>query len=316
MVALPRDRFNAALRKRLQQFFLEQFHGVTVDYHLSLGETESARIFFTVHVERRDADPRGARTRSSRPRSNGSRARWDDDLRDALIARVGHRAGHGAGRASTRPGSPAYYKASDEWGLIVDDVLALEALEPTPRRLPRRHRERERGRAPHAREALQDRRQGRSLGVHARSSKRWACGRSRRSRPRSWARARSTSTTSGCWTAAARCSTWAPRPTRRGHRSPRSGAGEMRVRLAEPAGHAHRARLAPGADPARAPQVPHARVLAATPRSIATTPWPRTARSPPSWSQLFEARVRSRARWRPRRRSTRSVSRSTRTCGR
>ena len=51
VVALPRDRFNAALRKRLQQFFLERFHGMTVDYHLSLGETESARIFFTVHVE-------------------------------------------------------------------------------------------------------------------------------------------------------------------------------------------------------------------------------------------------------------------------
>ena len=43
VVALPRDRFNAALRKRLQQYFLQEFNGTTVDYHLSLGETESAR---------------------------------------------------------------------------------------------------------------------------------------------------------------------------------------------------------------------------------------------------------------------------------
>ena len=30
------------------------------------------------------------------------------------------------------PRFPSYYKASDEWGLIVDDVLALEALESNP----------------------------------------------------------------------------------------------------------------------------------------------------------------------------------------
>ena len=47
VVALPREKFSATLRKRLQQMFLERFHGHSVDYNLSLGETESARIFFT-----------------------------------------------------------------------------------------------------------------------------------------------------------------------------------------------------------------------------------------------------------------------------
>jgi glutamate dehydrogenase len=51
VVALPRERFSAALRRRLQTMFLERFGGSTIDYHLSLGETEQARIFFTVHVD-------------------------------------------------------------------------------------------------------------------------------------------------------------------------------------------------------------------------------------------------------------------------
>jgi len=127
VVALPRDRFNAELRKKLQALFMARFNGSTVDYHLSLGETESARIFFTVHVgleqqipevpyeELEEAVERLART-------------WDDDLRDALEARVGLE--HGPMLAE-KYGSrfPDYYKTTAEWGLVVDDVLKLEELE-------------------------------------------------------------------------------------------------------------------------------------------------------------------------------------------
>jgi len=127
VVALPRDRFNAELRKKLQSLFMVRFNGSTVDYHLSLGETESARIFFTVHVnpeqqipdvpyeELEEAVERLART-------------WDDDLRDALEARVGPE--HGPMLAE-KYGSrfPDYYKTTAEWELVVDDVLKLEELE-------------------------------------------------------------------------------------------------------------------------------------------------------------------------------------------
>ena len=85
--------------------------GSTVDYHLSLGETENARIFFTVHVdpgvqipevpyEELEADvERLART-------------WDDDL-----LRRAHRAGRPRSRRGARRevgalASPTYYKAS------------------------------------------------------------------------------------------------------------------------------------------------------------------------------------------------------------
>ncbi|HEY6566286.1 MAG TPA: NAD-glutamate dehydrogenase [Actinomycetota bacterium] len=130
VVALPRDRFNASLRQRLQQFFLETFHGVTVDYHLSLGETESARIFFTVHVEAGTQIPEVPYETLESEVERIART-WDDDLRDALVSRVGHQKGTALAEKYS-PRFPSYYKASDEWGLIVDDVLALEALESNP----------------------------------------------------------------------------------------------------------------------------------------------------------------------------------------
>jgi glutamate dehydrogenase len=130
IVALPRDRFNAPLRKRLQQLFLERFNGSTVDYHLSLGETESAKIFFTVHVDPGVQIPEVPYEELEEEVERLARS-WDDDLRDALAERVG------ADRAAELtakygPRFPNYYKASADWPLAVDDVLALEELETSP----------------------------------------------------------------------------------------------------------------------------------------------------------------------------------------
>jgi glutamate dehydrogenase len=130
VVALPRDRFNARLRKRLQQFFLGKFAGTTVDYHLSLGETESARIFFTVHVQAGTQIPDVPYEELENEVERLART-WDDDLRDALVARIGPERGSMLAEKFS-PKFPDYYKASDEWGLIVDDVLALERLSSNP----------------------------------------------------------------------------------------------------------------------------------------------------------------------------------------
>ena len=91
VVALPRDRFNAGLRKRLQQFFLDKFNGVTVDYHLSLGETESARIFFTVHVASGSQIPEVPYEDLEIEVERLART-WDDDLKDAFDHPGGPRA--------------------------------------------------------------------------------------------------------------------------------------------------------------------------------------------------------------------------------
>ncbi len=50
LVAMPRDRFNAELRKSLQDLFMARYHGLSVEYHLELGEGDQARVHFTVWV--------------------------------------------------------------------------------------------------------------------------------------------------------------------------------------------------------------------------------------------------------------------------
>ena len=125
VVGLPRDRFNAKLRKDLQALFLERFAGTTIDYHLSLGESEFAQIFFTVHVaqgqipdvpyEELEAEvERLART-------------WDDDLEQHLVEFYGDTKGTALAR-TWGPRFPDYYRANSDWGLIVADVTRLDAL--------------------------------------------------------------------------------------------------------------------------------------------------------------------------------------------
>jgi glutamate dehydrogenase len=130
IVALPRDRFNATLRKRLQTLFVERFRGSTVDYHLSLGETESARIFFTVHVDAGVQIPEVPYEELEQEVERLART-WDDDLLDALTERLGPDRGVVlADKYAQR--FPNYYKANEEWALIVDDALKLEELESNP----------------------------------------------------------------------------------------------------------------------------------------------------------------------------------------
>ncbi len=51
LVVIPRDRFDADLRRQLQDLFLERYGGETIDYQLTLGETGDARIHFTVWMK-------------------------------------------------------------------------------------------------------------------------------------------------------------------------------------------------------------------------------------------------------------------------
>jgi glutamate dehydrogenase len=51
LVALPRDRFNPVLRKRLQELFKARFNGSAVEYHLALGDSDPAQVHFTVWVD-------------------------------------------------------------------------------------------------------------------------------------------------------------------------------------------------------------------------------------------------------------------------
>jgi glutamate dehydrogenase len=128
VVALPREKFSGSLRMRLQQMFLDRFRGSTVDYHLSLGETESARIFFTVHIEPGVQIPEIPYEVLEAEVERLART-WDDDLLDALVAWLGPERGTVlAKKYASR--FPDYYKTSDtDWALTVEDVVNLEGLE-------------------------------------------------------------------------------------------------------------------------------------------------------------------------------------------
>ena len=87
VVALPRDRFNAPLRKQLQQLFLDRYNGTSVDYHLALGETDPAQIYFTVWVTEGEI-PEVPFLQLEQEVVAMTRT-WQDRVTDELTARVG-----------------------------------------------------------------------------------------------------------------------------------------------------------------------------------------------------------------------------------
>ena len=133
VVALPRERFSAALRKRLQQMFLERFRGTRSTTTCRSARPSRPRIFFTVHVDAGPTRSRRCPTRSSRSRSSGSPGRGTT----TCSTRSSRGSDEPAERSSPRRYAarfPEYYKTSDtDWDLTVDDVLRLEELENDPR---------------------------------------------------------------------------------------------------------------------------------------------------------------------------------------
>jgi glutamate dehydrogenase len=126
LVALPRDRFNPELRKQLQELFVRRFKGSSVDYHLSLGESQLAGIHFTVHVgfgqvpdvsfaELEEEVVRLAQT-------------WDDRLRERLIEMHGPERGIELFERWV-PRFPDYYKSSTDVDLAAFDIERFEELE-------------------------------------------------------------------------------------------------------------------------------------------------------------------------------------------
>ncbi len=127
VVALPREKFSGSLRRRLQEMFMARFHGTSVDYHLSLGETESARIFFTVHVEPGTQIPEIPYETLEAEVEQLART-WEDDLLDHLIEVFGPERGPVLA-AEYGPRFPDYYKVVEtDWEQVGVDVTMLERL--------------------------------------------------------------------------------------------------------------------------------------------------------------------------------------------
>jgi glutamate dehydrogenase len=126
VVALPRERFSAELRQGLQRLFMDRFHGSTVDYHLSLGESRLAMIHFTVHVAEGHI-PDISFDELERDVVSLTQS-WEDRLRGELVRSFGHDRGVELfDRWAAR--FPPAYRSSTPLATIIADVEHLDRLE-------------------------------------------------------------------------------------------------------------------------------------------------------------------------------------------
>ena len=127
LVALPRERFTAELRRRLQDLFVERFGGSDADHHLSLDRSDLARLHFTVWVEG-PAAPEVDFEALEAEVLELTRS-WNERVADEILARGGERAlvDKWARRL------PDYYKASTAPVIAAGDISNLERLEASGR---------------------------------------------------------------------------------------------------------------------------------------------------------------------------------------
>jgi glutamate dehydrogenase len=126
LVALPRDRFNADLRHRLQDLFMERFHGTSVDYHLALGETDPAQIHFRIHVG--DGQIPDVPFVELEQEVVALARTWEDRLLERLVAIEGEERGR-ALWAAWADRLPDYYTSSTPIYRAVLDIENLARLE-------------------------------------------------------------------------------------------------------------------------------------------------------------------------------------------
>ena len=125
LVVLPRDRMNTGLRVLLQELFTERFAAESVEYHLALGASGSAQLFFLLRGrtgEQHDIDL------AALERDVAQLCRsWDDDFGDALARAFPE---DEARRLSGvyRRRLPDYYKSATEPALALLDVQLVERL--------------------------------------------------------------------------------------------------------------------------------------------------------------------------------------------
>jgi glutamate dehydrogenase len=92
LVYVPRENYSAEVRERTQQILMESFNGISSEFTLHLSDSALARVLITVRTKPGsvpDFDVREIEkwiVKAAR--------RWEDDLHDALLARLGEERGN------------------------------------------------------------------------------------------------------------------------------------------------------------------------------------------------------------------------------
>ncbi|HEX6220256.1 MAG TPA: hypothetical protein VF115_04095, partial [Acidimicrobiia bacterium] len=122
MVVLPRDRFNATLRARLQDYFVERYHGTSADYQLTQGGDGTARIHFRVWIDGPVADVPFDELQQTVVELSRT---WEDRVADHLET-IADDPRELLSRWS--PVLPEYYKTSTDLAIAAGDICELERL--------------------------------------------------------------------------------------------------------------------------------------------------------------------------------------------
>ncbi|MBA2427735.1 MAG: NAD-glutamate dehydrogenase [Actinobacteria bacterium] len=126
LVFIPRDRYNTAIRLRMQDLLTEAFEGTSVEYTTRVSESVLARLHFIIRTDA-DAD-RSYDVEEIEKRLVAAVRSWSDDLRAALVEELGEE--HGIGLFRTYGEAfPGGYRDDTVPRRAVFDIKRLEALE-------------------------------------------------------------------------------------------------------------------------------------------------------------------------------------------
>jgi glutamate dehydrogenase len=127
LIYVPRESYSTELRRRFIDILTATFAGQGVDFEVMMSDSMLARIHITVrtdpgHVPEFDQ-------RELQKRLAAASRRWDDDLRDALIAEEGEARGIELFQRWSG-GFPASYREGVSGRAAVADVRRIDALTP------------------------------------------------------------------------------------------------------------------------------------------------------------------------------------------
>ena len=125
MVILPRDRFSGDVRRLIEAALIEAFAGEVLNYHLTLGEGDQARLHFYLSARE---DRRGRVDAASLERTVRQLIRtWADLVEEGLERVCPPEVASDLARRYAKGFDPEY-RAATSPGTAVGDILELEAM--------------------------------------------------------------------------------------------------------------------------------------------------------------------------------------------
>ena len=131
MVILPRRKFSGEVRRSVQETLVRTYRGQVLNYYLTMGESEQARLHFYIATDVEDLDL--VDLNAVRREVEASIRTWSENLEVALESR------HDRGRTaelSERYGGAfsSQYQAATEVSGALDDIESLEMMRTSGRR--------------------------------------------------------------------------------------------------------------------------------------------------------------------------------------